>query len=190
MIIPYFVAALASMCLLASPASASTLLVEGFVDGDVLPGPELGDTMDYYKFQVVTPGTVRIEAVPSGGLLLLAQYIGRTDEFGFINTPFRIEASGPYVLERLLDAGEYVVAMTAGGRTSYDIYDGYKAVNREGGGFGQAPYAYSITGDVRGLEYWDGHLDGTFIVTTIPEPSCLFYLGVGVASVFRWRFKA
>lgn len=184
------VAALTGTWLLLSFASASTLLVEGFLEADVLPGPELGDTMDFYKFRVLTPGSVRIDAVPTGGLLLVAQYIGRIDEFGFIDHPFRIEASGPYLLERFLDAGEYVVAMTAGGETSYDIFDGYKAVNREGGGFGQAPYAYTITGAVRGLEYWDGHLDGTFTVTSIPEPSCLLYLGGSVALLFLRRFKA
>jgi|688.fasta_scaffold548281_2 hypothetical protein len=190
------VAALTVTWLLTSFASASTLLVEGFLEGDVLPGPELGDTMDFYKFQVFTPGSVRVEIVPGyeGFLLLVAQYIGRTDEFGFIDNPYRIEPPGPtgkpQYLERFLDIGEYVVAMTAGGDTSYDIFDGYKAVNREGGGFGQAPYAYTIAGNVRGLEYWDGHLDDTFIITSIPEPCCLFYLGGSVALLFRGRFKA
>jgi hypothetical protein len=43
-------------------------------------------------------------------------------------------------------------------------------VNPEGGGFTNGPYAYSISGDVRALEFWDGELDGSFIITRIPEP--------------------
>ena len=65
------------------------------------------------------------------------------------------------------------MATTSGGPSSYDIFDGYVPVNREGGGFPQAPCEYYITGDVRGLEYWDGHLDGTLTVTQIPEPGGL-----------------
>ena len=167
-----------------APANGATVFVEGFLEGDVLPGPELGDTMDYYKFEVLTSGTVKIEATQIA-VYLLAEYIGVNDEFGFIGNPYRIDTwppcglgpCPPQVLERFLPAGQYVIAATAGGRTSYDVFDGYVAVNREGGGFQQAPYAYNITGDVRGLEYWDGHLDGTFTVTQIPEPGTAILLG-------------
>jgi hypothetical protein len=170
--------------IMACPASlpAATLLVEGYWEGSAFEPFFRGETQDYYKFEVITSGTVRME-VPRlyGGVYLLAAYIGVDNEFGFIGNPFRIErnlpceeliCTEPRILERFLPAGQYVVAATAGGQTSYDIFDGYVAVNREALGlFGQAPYAYTITGDVRGLEYWDGHIDGTFTVTQIPEPS-------------------
>ncbi len=70
-------------------------------------------------------------------------------------------------------------------KTSYDIFDGFTAVNPEGGGFTRGDYAYSIAGDVRALEYWDGELDGTFKITIIPEPSVV-WLGVA-AGAFALR---
>ncbi|MEJ6579946.1 MAG: PEP-CTERM sorting domain-containing protein [Akkermansiaceae bacterium] len=39
---------------------------------------------------------------------------------------------------------------------------------------------------MRGLQYWDGHLDGTFTVTNIPEPSSALLLGM-VALLFTRR---
>lgn len=178
-----------------TPCRGATLLVEGFLEGDIETLEFEGDTMDYYNFEVLTEGTVRIEVVPGfgGGLILLASFIGRDDEFGFIGNPYRIEPPGsegrPQFLERPLDVGEYVVAMGGGGRSSYDIFDGYVAVNPEGGGFPQAPYAYTITGDVRGLEYWDGHLDGTFTVTQIPEASAVALLGLAAGGLLWKRRK-
>ena len=184
---PQIVSAVAALLLAFIPGSSqgATLLVEGFLEGDVLPGPEDGDTMDYYKFEMLTGGTIRIEVVPGfeGFLFETASFIGVEDSFGFIGNPYRIlpprTEGHPQFLERYLDQGEYVVVTQAGGRSSYDIFDGYVAVNLEGGGFPQAPYAYTITGDVRGLEYWDGHLDGTFTVTLIPEPSVALLVFAG-----------
>lgn len=198
-----FIHTLAFAGFIASPASAvaATLLVEGHLEGDASELLFRGDTQDYYKFEVVTDGTVRIE-VPRlfGGVYYLAAFVGANDEFGFIGNPYRIErnlpcqdlvCTEPRILERFLPSGQYVIVATGGGRTSYDVYDGYKAVNREGGGFGQAPYAYTITGDVRGLEYWDGHINGTFTVTQIPEPAtaCCLLLAGAAMSRGRRRFR-
>ena len=195
-----FKSAVAAALLAFIPASsqAATLLVEGFLEGSANQPVLRGDTMDYYKFEMLTDGPVRIEVIPEfGGFLFeMASFIGLEDRFGFIGNPFRIIPPGPdghpQFLERHLDQGEYVVVTQGGGRTSYDIFDGYVAVNPEGGGFRQARYAYTIIGDVRGLEYWDGHLDGTFTVTLIPEPSMALLATVGgcwlVCTRRRWRF--
>jgi hypothetical protein len=78
------------------------------------------------------------------------------------------------------------VVAAPGGPSSYDVFDGYVAVNPEGGGFIQGPYQYTITGDVRGLEYWDGHLDGTFTVTFIPEPASAALVGLAFG-LSLWR---
>ena len=87
-------------------------------------------------------------------------------------------------MTRTLDPGIYVAAMGMRINTSYDIGDGFTAVNPEGGGFTFANYAYSISGDVRALQYWDGELDGTFKITTfIPEPSWAVLCGVGLALI-------
>ena len=43
---------------------------------------------------------------------------------------------------------------------------------------------YTITGDVRGLEYWDGHLVGSFTVTQIPEPTAGAMLGLSAVLFF------
>ncbi|MEJ6579947.1 MAG: hypothetical protein QNL68_09110 [Akkermansiaceae bacterium] len=52
---------------LITSVSGVTIRVEGYLEGDATPGPELGDTMDYYKFEVLTTGPVRIEVVPGFG---------------------------------------------------------------------------------------------------------------------------
>ena len=166
-------------------ASAVTIRVEGFLEGSAASLEFRGDTMDYFQFEVLTTSQVRIEVVPGfeGPLVGLAQFIGREDEFAL--TPIGIPRAiippglggGDQFIDVIFPAGIYVLITEAGGRSSYDIFDGFVAVNREGGGFQQFPYQYDITGDVRGLQYWDGHLDGTFTVTNfIPEPKTSAFL--------------
>jgi hypothetical protein len=171
--------------LLSSQVPAATIRVEGILEGDALPGPEIGDTMDYFQFEVLTTSPVRIEVVPGfeGARYLLAQFIGFEDEFALppLGVPRRIDPPGtegrPQFIEGEFPAGIYVFVASAGSRSSYDVFDGFVAVNPEGGGFQQGPYQYDITGDVRGLQYWDGNLDGTFTVTNfIPEPTTLAFL--------------
>lgn len=154
--------------------------VSGVLDGSAgIPGVN-GDTMDYLTFQVLTTTTVTVTSGFGGNRRLqLAQFIGIEEDgkvpFGFIgNTgPYRLEEPvGPTAFfTRLLDPGVYVAVMGVRDRTSYDIYDGYVPVNIEGGGFIFGPYAYSIDGDVRALEFREGNLDRTFTITVIPEPS-------------------
>ena len=129
-------------------------------------------------------GLTRIDFL-QGGEALLASFIGREDEFAPVIGPFILtipnncdpDSCPPVFLDKDLPIGEYVLIITAGGRSSHDVFDGYVPVNREGGGFHQFAYQYDITGPVRGLEYWDGHLDGTFTVTSIPEASTLYGVG-------------
>jgi hypothetical protein len=87
-----------------------------------------------------------------------------------------------------LDPGIYVAVVGLRENTSYDTFDGFVAVNPEGGGFTNGPYAYSISGDVRALEFWDGELDGTFKITSIPEPSTAAY--VGGSALLLWKRNA
>jgi hypothetical protein len=191
-ILPFFkerpsslAAALTAFVLWSDVSRAATLVVSGRLEGDSHHLFLRGDTMDYYKFEVTTGSTLRVEIEPfyAGFLFQLAAYIGLDSEFASVGNPYRIYPPGregnPQFLERHLDPGQYVVATSAGGRSSYDIFDGYKAVNPEGGGFPSAEYRYTITGNVRGLEYWDGHLDGTFTVTSIPEPGTASLIGGG-----------
>lgn len=188
---------LSSLSLLLS-TRAATIRVEGFLEGSAQSLEFRGDTMDYYKFAVLTPGRVRIDQ-RRFGIARLAEFIGREDQFGFLSAPNfltmpdRCDPSGcpPIFLERDLEAGEYVLILTAsrtGSNSSYDVFDGYVPVNREGGGFSQGEYRFDITGPVVGLEYWDGHLDGTFTVTQIPEPSTTF-LGLWAVSFGLLRRK-
>jgi len=127
----------------------------------------------------------------SGLRLLLAQFIGRNDEFGFLDHPFMLEQTSSTewsFFSRVLDPGIYVTVMNVRDNTSYDIFDGFVAVNPEGGGFTNGPYAYSIAGDVRALEFWDGELDGTFIIISIPEPGTAAYLGG--SALLLWQRNA
>jgi hypothetical protein len=170
-------------------SQAASLSVVGRLEGDIETVLYDGDTMDFYKFEVATAGSLKIEGRRDAILVLLSSYIGVETEFAFVGNPFRLDTSTPCVtpgclgdvtvsLEPTLPVGVYVITISAGGPTSYDIFDGYKAVNREGGGFSSFEYQVTITGAVRGLEYWDGHLDSTFTVTSIPEPSTSVQFGV------------
>jgi hypothetical protein len=106
--------------------------------------------------------------------------MGRNDEFGFLDHPFMLEQTSSTewsFFSRVLDPGIYVTVVNVRDNTCYDIFDEFVAVNPEGGGFTNGPYAYSISGDVRVLEFWDGELDGTFKITSIPEPSTGGLLG-------------
>ena len=172
-----------SFMFLAAPATSQAAVIQtpglisvtGVINGDGSSPPGIsGDTLDYLKFEVMTTSSITVTSgFGSGVRLILAEFIGRNDEFGFIGNPFYLEqtSSTEYsTLTRSLDAGIYVAVMNVDDNTSYDIFDGFVAGNPEGGGFTVGPYAYSISGDVRALEFWDGELDGTFIITSIPEP--------------------
>jgi hypothetical protein len=177
------------LCITASSVSAGAatviqspdlVQVNGVLDGGLIAPDDVGNTLDYLKFEVLSTTQITVTSGFSGGLLLmLAEYIGRDDQFGFIDNPFRLEQTSSTewsTLTRSLDPGIYIAAMGVRDDTSYDIFDGFTAVNPEGGGFTWADYAYSIAGDVRALEFWDGELDGTFIITIIPEPSAAMFL--------------
>ena len=163
--------------------------VSGVINGGVIAPDVTGDTLDYVKFEVLNTSSIVVTSgFGSGARLILAQFIGRNDEFGFIGNPFYLEqtSSTEYsTLTRLLNAGTYVAVMGVRDNTSYDLFDGFVAVNPEGGGFTHGPYGYAIAGDVRALEFWDGELDGTFIITSIPEPGIAASLGVGALLLLR-----
>jgi len=164
--------------------------VTGNINGSSGTPFEPSDTLDYLKFEVLTTSSITVTSgFNSAFHLLLAQFIGRNDEFGFIGNPFILNQASRTewdTLTRILDPGIYVAVVGLRENTSYDTFDGFVAVNPEGGGFTNGPYAYSISGDVRALEFWDGELDGTFKITSIPEPSTAGLLG-GSAFLFWHR---
>lgn len=165
--------------------------VDGELNGGLIAPGAVGNTMDYLKFQVLTPTRITITSgFGDEARLLLAQFIGRNDEFGFIDNPFYLVQTSRTEwnsFTRMLDPGIYVTVMAVLYHTSYDIFDGFVAVNPEGRGFTRGPYAYSISGDVQALEFWDGNLDGTFVVTSVPEPSTALLLSTTAALLWLRR---
>ena len=166
--------------------------VEGILNGGIIAPDITGDTLDYLKFEVLTTSSITITSGFNSALLLhLAQFIGRDDEFGFVGDPYYLtqESSTEWdFFTRTLEPGIYVTTMGVRRNTSYDIFDGFQAVNPEGGGFTIGEYGYSIAGDVRAMEFWDGELDGSFKITIIPEPSATALWGLAAMAVgFRNR---
>ncbi len=168
--------------------------VSAAIKGDAETLGVFGDTLDYLKFEMMSSGIITINSIHIGGAkYMLAEYLGIESEFGFIDNPYRLEviAGAPFnaplpSLTRQLNAGTYIlVAGRGGNRTSYDVYDGFVALNPEGGGFTSSSYSYEIIGDVRPLEFRSGNLDNTFTITTypVPEPSTYALLGLGLASL-------
>ena len=183
--------------------SAGMIDVCGSINGSSGSPGVIGDTLDYLKFEVLTTSTVRIDMQAGGARHLLGAFIGVTTEFGFptgfpyyLSTPCASEgcvtvprensASGDAYVEGILAAGIYVLSTGRSDHTSYDIGDGFTPLNPEGGGFIVGTYTYQIRGNVRGLEFYDGNLNGTFTVTTIPEPSTVFLIG-GCTALLWYR---
>ena len=167
--------------------------VEGVLDGSASSPGIRGDTMDYLTFEVLSLGSVTFTSgFNSAFNLYLAGYIGVEDEFGFLGNPYILEQTPSMPRDfftRTLDPGIYVTAMGMRENTSYDVFDGYKPVNEEGGGFTFGPYAYTIDGPVRALEFREGNLDGTFTITQIPEPRTLLLLIASMAALAGRRRK-
>jgi hypothetical protein len=171
--------------------SSGLIDVCGSINGSSGTPNVIGDTLDYLKFEVLTTSTVRIEMQAGAARHVLGVFLGISTEFGFptgfpyyVSTPCVSDgcvrsATGAYV-EGLLPAGIYVLATGESRSTSYDIGDGFTPVNPEGGGFIVDIYSYQIRGDVRGLEFYDGNLNGTFTVTQIPEPRLAGLIGLGI----------
>jgi hypothetical protein len=154
--------------------------VAGVLDGGIIAPGVTGDTMDYLTFEVLTTTTVTVTSgFNSAFRLRLAAFIGITEDdgttpFGFLGNPYILDQTNLMTrdsLTRTLNPGIYVTSMAMRERNSYDVFDGYMPVNREGGGFTSGPYGYSISGDVRALEFREGNLNNTFTITVIPEPS-------------------
>ncbi len=183
------------VCKAAVVQTPGLISVEGVINGSSGTPFEPSDTLDYLKFEVLTTTSITVTSGFGGNaVLLLAQFTGDNDEFGFLGDPYRLVQTSSETWDsftRTLFPGVYVTAMGVLTNTSYDIFDGFVAVNPEGGGFTVGNYAYSIAGDVRALEFWDGELDGTFKITyyDVPEPSgaALGLLTAGLALQRRRR---
>jgi hypothetical protein len=166
------------------------IAVEGILDGGIIAPGVTGDTLDYLKFELMSTSelTVEVTNFSSNRMLMLAAFIGRNDEFGFLGNPYLIIGTiGPQSFSRPLDAGVYVAVVGTRANTSYDIFDGFVPVNPEGGGFTVGEYGYAVSGDVKALEFWDGELDGTFKITIIPEPATVALAGFGAVLLLPRR---
>jgi hypothetical protein len=178
--------------------------VEGIINGGLIAPGAVGDTLDYLKFEVLTTGDMTMTFTKSGrGQLWIGRYIGLTTEFAFLYDdlgkfvdPYSLIKPGetPTRLTLFLHPGIYVIAYghwvgPEENEQVYDIDQGFLAVNPNGGGFTWGDYAYRVDGEARALEYWDGELDGSFIVTNlVPEPGLVVLLGVAAAfACFRRR---
>lgn len=125
----------------------------------------------------------------------LAGFVG--DDLGFdyigineqdLRIPFGQSRSFP------LGPGIYVMAtgmldVPTEDNQFYSGDKGYVPANPLGGGFTIANYRYSLTGDIRALEFRDGELNNTFIVTTfgVPEPTVLLLAASTAATLLLRR---
>jgi hypothetical protein len=168
--------------------AATILVVQGDIENT---GIDREVTLDFYTFEVVNSGVIRFETNlnPDFEHFLFGIVDGQVpfDPIGhpFIlsdncRDPFECTINESSVFfERVLPEGSYVVMTSDSTEGDWDWFDGFVAVSSDVG-FLSAPqnsYEYSIVGDVRGIQQWDGQLDGTFRVSNIPEPS-VFTLSV------------
>ena len=154
------------------------IAVQGLINGDGSDLSVKGDTLDFLKFEILTTSNLTVYSeFGTRGQLWLAGFVG--DDLGFdyigISEPdLRI----PYGESKAFPLGPGIYVAVFGIRDEDDnqFYSedrGFVPVNPLGGGFTNGPYAYSLRGDIRALEFWDGELDNTFIITRfeIPEPA-------------------
>ena len=163
-----------------------------------MPGV-IGETLDYLTFEVTTAGPVRLIGtdLSSTVFLALGQVVGPSEEIHDIGDPYRIlyrrgddpfNPPPPPEFTRVLDPGIYVVQVAKEGYRGNDLGLAFVPVNRQGGG-STAPYLFAVEGAVRGLEFLEGNLDGTFTVTQVPEPSAVALLGATMAAAGLIRRK-
>jgi hypothetical protein len=176
--------------------------VEGIINGSSGTGYPPSDTLDYLKFEVLTTGDVTMTLIAnSASQLWIGHYTGLNSEFEYVRdehgaivwTYTLSNPNDPVALSLRLAAGIYVIAHghwvgPEENEQVYDIDQGFRAVNPNGGGFTWGDYAYRVDGEVRALEYWDGELDGSFIVTNlVPEPGPVVLLCVAAVIACRRR---
>ncbi|YCM46655.1 hypothetical protein V2O64_11555 [Verrucomicrobiaceae bacterium 227] len=172
------------------------------VDGFLEEGPgRRGATLDFFDFEVLTSGEIRIEApVNLNFEHFLSQRIVGSDEFIRLDEhPYILSVSfcgglplcsvidSSFVLNRYLDAGRYVITTSASTEGDWDLNQGYLAFSGDVGAFEPSAYNYTITGDVNGLRQLEGQLDGRFSVTNIPEPATSVFVVCGLVISLCFR---
>lgn len=176
--------------------------VAGVINGDGSDLSVKDDTLDYLTFEVMstTDLTVTVhEDLLTNYQLWLLGFIGVDQPFkelGFSERDLQIQLGESKTFS--FNPGIYVAVTGIQDRDDNQFYNpgrGFVAVNPLGGGFTRGPYAYSLSGDIRALEFRDGELDGTFIITEypIPEPGAavlLVAIGAGFASTRRRRIMS
>lgn len=162
------------------PATASATVITGIIESD-----GTRTTRDHTVFSVNTAGVIDIylESSDDPAMILrsasdsgaLGAYIAYDDDSGrFLDAAFSLYlAVGWYTIingEFLLDNGE----------------TGFVAANP---GAPSAPYTLSISGDTSLRFRREGNLDGTFILTSVPEPTGFAMLALALLCLLPVRRK-
>jgi hypothetical protein len=195
---------LCSLSLLGS-VNAAIIAISGVIE--TVPGNfsgRHGETIDYLKFEMLSTGNFSLK-VPdmgsTGRFYTLAAFTGDNTQFGGLLgasvlglAEVRQAAAAGTIptLSRSLERGTYILIVDAYVNSQYDFGDGFVPVNVDGGFFPTDRYSFTIEGDVRGIEFWEGQLDpqpfGSFKITIIPEPSSAALLGG--STLLLWQRNA
>ena len=167
------------------------IFVEGTIEGSDIEPVFKGDTIDYLTFEVTTPGHVRLIGtnLRSSVFLAMGVVVGNGEPFDGVGLPYLLFDNYPQTtppeFTHLLNPGRYLVQIAEEEAFEGDLYAyDFLPVNRLGGGFVRAPYSFALEGPVRGIDFMEGNLNGTFTITrVVPEPSTAALLGVAMGMV-------
>ena len=198
---PLFLPGILCLFVISSPAAVvqtpSHIAVSGIIDGSNNSNPDdYGDTLDFLKFEILTTSNLVVYSEFGDRIQLwLGGFVGDTvgfDHIGINEQDLRI----PFGQSRSFPLGPGIYVLATGmldvpmeDNQFYDVDLGYVPVNPLGGGFTIANYRYSLTGDIRALEFRDGELNNTFIVTRfeIPEPTTPLLAALACTALLRRR---
>jgi hypothetical protein len=154
-----------------------------------MPPPFDGDTIDYLTFEVTATGPVRLIGTNINNSVFLAMgVVVEGEPFDIPGLPYVLFDNYPLTtppeFTHILNPGQYLVQIAEEDFRDGDLYPfGFLPVHRSGGGFVRAPYSFALEGPVRGVEFMEGNLDGTFTITpVIPEPSTALLVGAALAA--------
>ncbi len=161
--------------------------VQASLEGDAPFDPIIGETLDFLTFEVAMPTKVRLVATRLSGTVFLA--VGRIYEPGLLEDAalnYRIFYYSPQLLSLDLVPGLYAIQAAV---TEYDdIAPTFVPVNNTSAIISTVNYSYYLEGNVRRLEFMEGHRDRTFTVTQVPEPSAGWLSLTALACAGRaWR---